>query len=417
MALQVNVQSLQPSLSYLGSLLQFGSGVLLIALFLLLRPYARRRKYFATWSYAWVALSIALCMVMIRFNVLPVVFGTRLEDSTLGIRLILFVYQLSKVAFYGLLIAGTLHYVGRTPRFPAITGYAVFALIFAAISFWFTRRMAGMVIWQAPLAIALLGYAAYMMLSLPPSRRSLGTGLTGSCFAFGALVWMLYGIAFSMPGPGNPLAPVISFNTYLDLFWNITLGFGMVVMLMEDAKNEVDAAHAELNVAHDNLRRASFYDSVTGSLNRQAFAERLGLDAALAGFGAVVVLDLDNLKNINDRHGHAAGDMMLRHIVEVLRPQLRVADKLYRWGGDEFLLVFPGADAPNVGRRIKTILHESKPLHLEDGGELPVRVSVGAAAYSSGEKIDMAIAVADQAMYSDKVSRKIAFDPGVAQTT
>jgi diguanylate cyclase (GGDEF)-like protein len=416
MVQQVTVQSLQPSLSYLGSLLQFGSSVLLIALFLLLRPYARRRRYFATWSYAWIALSIALCMVMIRYNILPVVSATAPRDSELRVRVLLFVYQLSKVGFYGFMVAGALHYVGRTPRFPETAGYAIFALVFSALSIWFARNMAGMVIWQAPLAIAMLGYSAWLMLSLPASRRSVGNGLSGSCFAFGAMVWTLYIIAFSLAGPGNPLRPVISFNTYLDLFWNIALGFGMVVLLMEDAKNEVDAAHAELNVAHDNLRRASFYDSVTGSLNRQAFAERLGLDAALAGFGSVVMLDMDNLKNINDEHGHAAGDMMLRHIVEVLRPQLRGADKLYRWGGDEFLLVFPGADAPHVGRRIKTILHESKPLHLVDGAELPVRVSVGAAAYASGEKIDDAIAAADQAMYLDKVSRKIAFDAGVAQT-
>lgn len=416
MVQQVTVQSLQPSLSYLGSLLQFGSSVLLIALFLLLRPYARRRKYFATWSYAWIALSIALCMVMIRYNILPVVSATTPRDGELRIRVLLFVYQLSKAGFYGLMVAGALHYVGKTPRFPGTAGYTIFALVFSAVSIWFSRNMAGMVIWQAPLAIAMLGYAAYLMLSLPASRRSVGNGLAGSCFAFGAMVWTLYIIAFSLAGPGNPLRPVISFNTYLDLFWNIALGFGMVVLLMEDAKNEVDAAHAELNVAHDNLRRASFYDSVTGSLNRQAFADRLGLDAALAGFGSVVMLDMDNLKNINDEHGHAAGDMMLRHIVEVLRPKLRVADKLYRWGGDEFLLVFPGANAPNVGRRIKAILHESQPLHLTDGAELPVRVSVGAAAFASGEKIDDAIAAADRAMYSDKVSRKNAFDAGVAQT-
>lgn len=416
MVQSITMQGLQPYLSYLGSFLQFGSSVLLIALFLLLRPYARRRKYFRTWSHAWIALSVALCVVMIRYNILPIMTEAGPRESELAVRAMYVIYQGFKLAFFGLLVAGALQYVGRTPRFPTIAAYAVFVLLFTAASTLLAEGMNRMVVWQAPVSVMMLGYAAYLMLSLPPSRRSVGSGLTGSCFAFGALVWVLYIVAFSLAGPGNPLRPVILFNTYLDLFWHIALGFGMVVLLMEEAKNEVDAAHAELNVAHDNLRRASFYDSVTGSLNRQAFAERLGLDAALAGFGSVVMLDLDNLKDINDEHGHAAGDMILRHLVEVLRSKLRAADKLYRWGGDEFLLVFPGADAPHVGRRMKSILAESKALVLADGIELPLRVSVGAAAYASGEAIDAAIAKADLAMYADKGARKTAFEAAVVQS-
>lgn len=416
MVQQVTVQGLQPYLSYLGSFLQFGSSVLLIALFMLLRPYARRRKYFNVWGHAWIALSIALCMVMIRYNILPVVSVGRPTDTDLRVRVMFFIYQFAKVAFYGLLVAGTMHYVGRTPRFTQRSAYLSFGLLFTATSLFFSDTLGDIVVWQAPLAIVMLGYAAFLMLSLPASRRSVGNGLTGSCLAFGAVVWVLYVLAFSLAGPGNPLRPVINFNTYLDLFWTVALGFGMVVLLMEDAKNEVDAAHAELNAAHDNLRRASFYDSVTGSLNRQAFAEGLGLDAARAGFGSVVMLDMDNLKNINDEYGHAAGDRMLRHLVDVLRSKLRAADKLYRWGGDEFLLIFPGADAPHVARRMKAILSESKSLVLTDGTDVPVRVSVGSAPYRSAEDLDKAIDAADLAMYADKVSRKNAFDAGMPQS-
>lgn len=99
---------------------------------------------------------------------------------------------------------------------------------------------------------------------------------------------------------------------------------------------------------------------------------------------------------------------MLRHIVDVLRAMLRASDKLYRWGGDEFLLVFPGADAPHVGRRIKSILENAEPLRLSDGSELEIRVSVGSAAYSSSEAMADAIDAADRAMYADKSARKSA---------
>ena len=417
MVQQVTVQSLQPYLSYLGSFLQFGSSVLLIALFLLLKPYARRRKYFLTWSRSWIALSIALAMVVIRYNIMPIVNGAAPLDTGVGVKVMLFVYQLAKLGFCGLLLAGTLQYVGRAPRFPQTAAYGTFALLFTAASTLLSANIGGVVVWQAPVSVAMLGYAAFLLFSLPASRRSVGNGLIASCFTFGAVTWLLYILAFplSVAGPG-PLRVVVLFNPYLDLVWHVALGFGMVVLLMEDVKNEVDAAHAELNLAHDNLRRASFYDSVTGSLNRQAFAEGLGLDAALASFGSVVMLDMDNLKNINDDHGHAAGDRMLRHIVDTLRAKLRAADKLYRWGGDEFLIVLPGADAPHVARRMKTILEESKPLVLSDGTELPVCVSVGAAAFASAEDIDAAIDAADLAMYADKLSRKNASDPAVAQS-
>jgi diguanylate cyclase (GGDEF)-like protein len=415
MVQQVTVQGLQSYLSFLGSFLQFGSSVLLISLFLLLRPYARRRKYFNTWAYAWIALSVALAMVMFRYNILPVVSDAPLRDTDAPIRVMFFFYQLAKVAFYGLLVAGALQYVGKSPSGSVRSAYGVFAIVFTAASVLLSSHLGRIVIWQAPLAVALLGYGAVLLLTLPHSRRSVGNALAGSCFAFGALVWMLYILAFSLAGSGNPLRPIINFNTYLDLFWNVALGFGMVVMLMEDAKNEVDAAHTELHAAHDSLRRASFYDSVTGSLNRQAFAEGLGLDAARAGFGAVVMLDMDNLKNVNDQYGHAAGDRMLRHIVDVLRSELRASDKLYRWGGDEFLLVFPAAHAEQVGRRMKATLAAAEPLSLADGAQLEVLVSVGAASYASAEHLYKAIDAADLAMYADKVARKSATDADVVQ--
>jgi diguanylate cyclase len=190
----------------------------------------------------------------------------------------------------------------------------------------------------------------------------------------------------------------------------------MVVLLMEDMKHDSDAAHAELAVAHDNLRRASFYDTVTGSLNRQAFADGLGLDKAVASFGTVVMLDMDDLKRVNDELGHSAGDATLRYLVEVLRGALRASDKLYRWGGDEFLLVFPGADTAQVVRRLRNVLNHADPLILSDGSNFVLRVSLGGAHFASGEQIGPAIDNADRAMYADKVRRKKAATQEIAQS-
>jgi len=418
MPAEITVTGLQPYLTYLGTLIQFGSSALLIALFLLLRPYARRRRYFVMWSHAWILLAIALFAVVVRYNVLPALPNISASEDDLRVRALYFVYQLSKIVFYGLLIAGTLRYVRSTPRFPSVAGFGAFAILFSMLSLWQSPGLGRIVVWQTPIAIASLAYASWLMLSLPRSRRSVGSTMIGSCLAFGAGIWTLYLAAFglgSVPA-GQPLMPVVYYNMYLDLAWQIALGFGMVVLLLEDLKHEVDAAHAELAVAHDNLRRASFYDSITGSLNRQAFAEGLGLEAARAGFGSVIMLDMDNLKDINDRHGHAAGDAMLRYMVEVLRAQLRASDKLYRWGGDEFLIVLPGSDASHMGKRMKRILAESEPFQLSSGASVPMRVSVGAAAFASSEQLGGAIEAADRAMYADKAARKSGFASDVPQS-
>ena len=115
------------------------------------------------------------------------------------------------------------------------------------------------------------------------------------------------------------LSTIVIHNGYCDALLQMLLGSGMVVMLMEDAKREADDARAELAVAHDKLRRDALYDSLTDSLNRRAFAEGVGLEMARATFGAVVVLDMDNLKQVNDSAGHACGDELLQHLAGTLR--------------------------------------------------------------------------------------------------
>jgi diguanylate cyclase (GGDEF)-like protein len=326
------------------------------------------------------------------------------------------VYQGAKFFFYGFLIAGTLRYVRSSPGYTAMVGVSAFSVLYAALSVWQSADLNEAVVWQAPVGIAALGFCAILMLRLPPSRRSLGSSITGVFFAFGALLWATYLAAFNLDAASGPaLSAVVTYNTYLDLIWHLSLGFGMVVLLMEDVKHETDAAHAELAVAHDNLRRASFYDTVTGSLNRQAFADGLGLEAAAAGFGAVLMLDMDDLKRINDDHGHAAGDAALRYLVNVLRATLRTSDKLYRWGGDEFLAVCPGADARKVTRRMRNLLGRAEQLALSDGTQLTLRVSLGGAHFSSGEQLAAAIDKADRAMYADKIARKKAGTSEVTQ--
>jgi diguanylate cyclase len=250
------------------------------------------------------------------------------------------------------------------------------------------------------------------MLTLPQSRRSLGSRVTGGVFTGIALVWIVWFVGTSGLTPDGSAAErvllsLVNHNGYVDGLLQMVLGSGMVLMLMEDGKREADDARAELAVAHDKLRRDALYDSLTGSLNRRAFAEGVGLEMARATFGAVVVLDMDNLKHVNDSAGHASGDELLQHLAGTLRSVVRPSDRLYRWGGDEFLLLFPSAKGIEVQARVEEAIRDAAPL-IMPGIATPVHLvaSVGSADYESGEDLAAAIERADGVMYRQKKGRR-----------
>jgi diguanylate cyclase (GGDEF)-like protein len=181
---------------------------------------------------------------------------------------------------------------------------------------------------------------------------------------------------------------------------------------MEDAKRETDAAHAELAVAHDELKRVALFDSLTGALNRRAWSDGLGLEAVRSSFGTAVMMDLDNLKTVNDLQGHAAGDELLRHVAEVLRGAIRPTDRLFRWGGDEFLVLLAGARATDARRRVEEAVARA---NAGEGERL--EVSVGVAEFAGGEELDAAIRRADAAMYDEKSRRRAARAASPARAT
>ncbi|HEU4565871.1 MAG TPA: GGDEF domain-containing protein [Gemmatimonadaceae bacterium] len=395
---------------FIGILVQMCGCVLLAALFALLRRHALRRRYFALWGSAWFACAAALLALVTLIGPYvanPPAAGTLIDVEHPAVRVLNFVYQFGKLLYLGLLAAGTTTYVrglagsARSARL-AMLGAGVYALVSVTVA----TRVNDLVTLQAPAAVAVFLYCASVLLRLRASRATLGTRATGMVFLVMALLWASYIPAFGWSHIGatpRGLALIVNYNSYFDLLLQMLLGHGMVVVLMEDAKREVDDAHAELAVAHDQLRRATLYDALTGALNRLAFTEGVGLETARSSFGTVAVIDLDNLKLVNDAHGHAAGDELLRRLVSTLRDTLRPSDRLYRWGGDEFLLVLPGARPESVLPRIEAAIAEAPPLVLHGAPEpLRVQASVGAVEFADAEALEPAILRADAAMYARK---------------
>jgi diguanylate cyclase (GGDEF)-like protein len=398
--------------SFIGVVVQLGGELLLVLLFVLLRRYVLRRGYFAAWTGAWACGAVAIAALCTRYIIMPRLVEQPIDDSSAMVLGLYLIYQVGKLTSFALLVAGTGMYVTGSrlvgSRWLVLGG----ALLYAAVSLIGAGGdLNQLVVWQAPVAVVALGACSALLFTLPPSRRTLGSAGGGGAFGALATLWLLYGVSFGIAAGGGPepawVTAIVRYNTYLDLLLNIALGFAMVVLLMEDAKREVDDAQSELRVQHDQLKRAALYDTLTDSLNRRAFSQGVGLEMARGTFGTVVILDLDNLKAVNDAYGHAAGDRLLRQCADLLRSTLRPYDKLYRWGGDEFLLVIPSARGTDVELRLMDVLARAESLPVGDAGQTVVlAVSLGTADYTSAEGIDESIQLADQAMYRQKSARK-----------
>jgi diguanylate cyclase (GGDEF)-like protein len=410
-----------PVLSFLGVVVQLGGVLMLIALFLTLRRFVLRRGYFSAWITAWVAFAIGISALVIRYILAPEIIGATLDDDHPITRVLYFIYQMSKGLGFVYFLRGTLAYVtGPTIAIASTRRFWLGVALFAVVSTVATEHgLNEMVIWQSAMAVPALGYCASALLRLPRSRRTTGSVGTGACFALLAILWMGYaaGFGIAIGQPSGPLSDhartFIGLNSYFDVTLNVLLGYSMILLLMEDARREVDDAQAQLRLTHDHLRRAALYDALTDSLNRRAFSEGVGLEMARAAFGTVVMADLDNLKQANDRYGHSVGDQLIGRTADLLRSCLRPYDKLYRWGGDEFLVVLPSAHASDVLDRLRRAIERARPVAL--GREfIRLQVSLGAADYASSEDLSVAVERADAAMYREKARRRDASRPGRA---
>ena len=119
---------------------------------------------------------------------------------------------------------------------------------------------------------------------------------------------------------------------------------------------------------------------------------------------SVLLMDLDHFKLVNDGHGHAAGDLVLRQFADRVRANTRDADVFVRRGGDEFVLIMPGTsrdDARAVADRIRVSM-ESAPVDLGDGTTATQTLSIGAATWNSRETPEQLEQRADVAMYAAK---------------
>jgi diguanylate cyclase (GGDEF)-like protein len=191
------------------------------------------------------------------------------------------------------------------------------------------------------------------------------------------------GVPLSVASPSNVVVLALFFTA--SIVFHLILGMTVALRLVARLKN------------------LSQRDPLTGLLNRRGLQEQRLVGPS--GSVALVALDVDHFKRINDTYGHAIGDRALQHLAELVRRTLRSSDLAARVGGEEFVLLMPGLDqeqALQTAERLRVCI-ASQPLRLVDL-QLPMTVSLGIAFGRSEDDCDHLIARADEALYRAKAA-------------
>ncbi len=281
--------------------------------------------------------------------------------------------------------------------------------------------------WLVPLAVGFCGFAVadhYMQASDRPWLWVAG--------AWGALPLLLAGAVIATGGPTSPALmwfalPAVTLGARFEP-WGMVVGTIYIFLLFLVSTVAVDPAtaahHSQTLIATVALilstvilsgalvesdrahRRRSTLDPLTGLYNRNALEQRLAeLDGQPSNEDeglshALLLCDLDHFKRVNDQLGHAAGDAVLQDVAYTMRAALRAGDSIYRVGGEEILVVLPGADrddAVEIAERLREEVRSRRPVGVA------VTVSIGVAVSKSDRvNTDDLVARADAALYAAK---------------
>ena len=364
-----------------------GSVALIIAGVLLLVFLYRRRKFILIWTAGWsvTALSLFLAGHDYRSPALAwISYGTS-QFLSIGAALLFVlsvdVYRL-RIRRRGLLflLVPLMLWFSLSPVF---LGYAA---VFVP----------GHLVVAAALAAAGVGH-----LLLLRQGPMLGAAVTG----IGFLVLAGVNVRISMALP-SPAAEGLTSSLILSLVVYLVTASGMQLMTFEDMTYELRRTNRRLETAQGKLRRLVITDPLTGCRNRRFFDEIIGRELERhRRYGiplSLLFVDIDRFKAINDTYGHDAGDEVLKQVAAFLLANIREADYVFRWGGDEFLALLScsESEARSRGQALEVAFVGSSGART-----LPaeVRLSIGCAeVLDDAEDVMQMVKVADGRMYENK---------------
>jgi diguanylate cyclase (GGDEF)-like protein len=369
-----------------------------------------RKGYLLHWARSWLSFCVYLVGAALALHL-----STRLSAAHPAALVVALISGVAGYLQLGFLVFGAYELeAGRPPRRLPRRLIPALALLGVATSLLFVDDADGGAAWRyfARVGVrALVACAAFLVAGLRVWESRMDAGevgiprlgpklVGGAFFAYGlAQLQYLVLAVVSLQWMRLP-APLVHLG-WLDFILQWVMGLGMVVCLLEEER------HAALRAAAQ-IEHLAYYDGLTSLPNRELFIDRLSLALVQAHRDsrklAVLFLDLDRFKLINDSLGHAVGDELLRAMGERVHEAVREGDTLARLGGDEFTLLLPGVhNAPEAARVAQKLLETVRPPFQIQGREVYVTTSIGISIYpDDGLDAESLIRSADIAMYRAK---------------
>ena len=342
-----------------------------------------RRQRFRL-AQAWLA-SLMMCFCVLALH-LAAGFGL-VEDGP--------IWWWSGASVAGLLVVVTLIRSGLNKRFadPAMTSQQMlYAVLCAAWAYSFAGQAHSLV------GIILAVILMFGMFGLS-SRQVAWVGV---------YTLVLFGVVMVVASRRSPVNyPPGEQLTYFMMLCIMVAGVGALTVRLHHMRDRLRRQKVELEAALAHIHRLATHDDLTGLVNRRHMQElleneRMRLERSEQDW-CVALIDLDHFKSVNDAHGHAIGDEVLRALSRHANTLVRRTDVLARWGGEEFVLLLPNtpiAMASTSLERLREHFH-GNPLVVQ-GIELPVSFSAGLTEHLRGETVAQTLERADKLCYQAK---------------
>jgi len=366
-------------------------GALLFGMVFLFLYRQSKAVYFGLWAIAWVLRFIA---AIFGYELLRTVHTAWLAPyATFEFAFVIVLLSAARAGFASTGVRDwrtVLRLIAILPMFVALV--------------WAIGRVAGLEAYQTTHAVVLGFVYLYNFFALK-GQQGVGSRVFRFSLLLLAVAFLEHAVIFVYlyhTGSAPVWANYLHQQTYYDFILHCVLAFAAMAMWSESQINRIRQLEGELDHVRRETRQTLDLDRLTGLSNQAALNRRV---EEAGDFGGVVaVCDMDNFKDVNDRFGHLVGDEILRNIGNLLQASIRHEDEAFRWGGDEFVVLFHNQRGDVARKRMAEIELRLRDFRVRGFGSLPISFSWGTAE-AWGRTLHDALEEADRNMYALKRTR------------
>ncbi len=380
----------------LGLVIQ-ASGAALIGVLCLMLNRVVRRGALSAWVRGWLSLSGALLALLVE-QALPVSASVTLP-----------LYIFGECLFGYWIIEGCAQFARRRWDGRWLARLVAPAALFAAAAPQLIGHEFRAVFLVQSCVLALVFAGALFALAPAAQRQSSSPGLLAmrASLLLLVIIFLAYIPIFAANLARNVALPMtlLKLSSATHLVLEFLLGFGGAMLVLEQSHQGLMLRNDRLSADNEKYRAQAERDALTSAYNRHAFFQLLEALKAegVPVRGCAAMIDVDGLKQLNDSLGHVFGDAALIRVAKTIQQLVRLKDRVFRWGGDEFLLVTIGQNASTV-----TALLDLLNPALAGPGGVAVQVSYGVVEFSTLAELSEAVKCADLDMYARRRERAYA---------